>query len=120
MNYTELYTISDDVGFMPASFFYAICLVAVLFSIYSFYFTDRDNYTHIICALISGLLSTIAGYNAYLGIAWLNAIDTSIITHYYRSGAIGGLLALFGVFMIAYSVVRILDIVNEQAEEHKL
>ena len=113
MDFTSLYAASTDIGFMPLNMFLIFLIVAIVFALNAFQYTDDDNYTHIVTAFLSGIINIFLGFTLYLGIA---PTDTT----YYRSSIFGGLLVLFGIYMCIFSVAAIFENARKAAEENNL
>lgn len=116
----SIYANSNEMDFMPLSIFVLLLVIAIVFTLYCFYFTDRENYTHIILALVSAIILLITGYNSYIGIGFLYPLSSEVSTYYYQSSHIAGLLILYAMFMAACGVAWIFDLARESAEENNI
>jgi len=69
---------------------------------YSVFITDDINYTHIISAVISGIILMIIGYQFYIGIDFL--YDSTVNTYQYNW--LGLLFVVGGTIMILYGILQ--------------
>lgn len=115
---------------MIIELFLVIAGLGAITSLYAFLYDDKENFTHIISGLLSGVVWFILGYQAYIGIEFQNVIETSTFTNgslstisnevvlsSYQYGWLGMLFVVLGVIMMLYSVVQAVNANKDIIEE---
>lgn len=90
-----------------------LILIALITAIYAVLVKDDTNYTHIISGVISGVVSLLVGYQAYIGIGFLYEGDLNT----YQYSWIGMLFIVAGVIMILYSLIQTTQIVSDLTQD---
>ena len=115
---------------MIIELFLVIAGIGAVTALYAFLYNDKENFTHIISGLLSGVIWIILGYQAYIGIEFQNVIETSTFTNgslssisnevvlsSYQYGWLGMLFVILGVIMILYSIVQAVNANKDIIEE---
>ena len=115
---------------MIIELFVVIAAIGAVTAAYAFLYNDKENFTHIISGLLSGVVWIILGYQAYIGIEFKNVIETAtfdngtlsaisneVVLSSYQYGWLGMLFIMFGVIMILYSVVQAVNANKDIIEE---
>ena len=115
---------------MIIELFLVIAVIGAVTALYAFLYNDKENFTHIISGLLSGVIWIILGYQAYIGIEFQNVIETSTFTNgslstisnevvlsSYQYGWLGMLFVMLGVIMMLYSVVQAVNANKDIIEE---
>ena len=115
---------------MISELFIVIAALGAITAAYAFLYNDKENFTHIISGLLSGVVWIILGYQAYIGIEFQNVIETATFTNgslssignevvlsSYQYGWLGMLFIMLGVIMILYSVVQAVNANKDIIEE---
>ena len=115
---------------MIIELFLVIAGIGAVTALYAFLYNDKENFTHIISGLLSGVIWIILGYQAYIGIEFQNVIETSTFTNgslstisnevvlsSYQYGWLGMLFVMLGVIMMLYSVVQAVNANKDIIEE---
>ena len=115
---------------MISDLFIVIAAIGAVTAAYAFLYNDKENFTHIISGLLSGVVWIILGYQAYIGIEFQNVIETAtfdngtlsaisneVVLSSYQYGWLGMLFIMFGVIMILYSVVQAVNANKDIIEE---
>ena len=115
---------------MIIELFIVIAAIGAVTAAYAFLYNDKENFTHIISGLLSGVVWIMLGYQAYIGIEFQNVIETATFTNgslssignevvlsSYQYGWLGMLFIMLGVIMILYSVVQAVNANKDIIEE---
>ena len=115
---------------MISELYIVIAMLGAVTAAYAFLYNDKENFTHIISGLLSGVIWIILGYQAYIGIEFQNVIETSTFTNgslstisnevvlsSYQYGWLGMLFVMLGVIMILYSIVQAVNANKDIIEE---
>ena len=115
---------------MISELFIVIATLGAITAAYAFLYNDKENFTHIISGLLSGVVWIILGYQAYIGIEFQNVIETATFTNgslssignevvlsSYQYGWLGMLFIMLGVIMILYSIVQAVNANKDIIEE---
>ena len=115
---------------MISDLFIVIAAIGAVTAAYAFLYNDKENFTHIISGLLSGVVWIMLGYQAYIGIEFQNVIETATFTNgslssignevvlsSYQYGWLGMLFIMLGVIMILYSVVQAVNANKDIIEE---
>ena len=115
---------------MIIEMYLVIVVIAMITTMYSFLYNDKENYTHIISGFLSGVVWMILGYQSYIGIEFQNVIETytygnnsidsitnSVELTPYQYDWMGMLFIIIGVIMVLYTIVQIYNANKELIEE---
>ena len=115
---------------MIIELFLVIAALGAVTAAYAFLYNDKENFTHIISGLLSGVVWIMLGYQAYIGIEFQNVIETAtfdngslssigneVVLSSYQYGWLGMLFIMLGVIMILYSVVQAVNANKDIIEE---
>lgn len=115
---------------MISELFIVIAGLGAVTALYAFLYNDKENFTHIISGLLSGVVWIILGYQAYIGIEFQNVIETStfdngtlstisneVVLSSYQYGWLGMLFIMLGVIMVLYSIVQAVNANKDIIEE---
>ena len=115
---------------MIIEMYLVIVAIAMITTMYSFLYNDKENYTHIISGFLSGVVWFILGYQSYIGIEFQNVIETytygnnsidsitnSVELTPYQYDWMGMLFIIIGVIMVLYTIVQIYNANKELIEE---
>lgn len=115
---------------MISELFIVIAAIGAVTAAYAFLYNDKENYTHIISGLLSGVVWIILGYQAYIGIEFQNVIETAtfdngtlstisneVVLSSYQYGWLGMLFVMLGAIMILYTIVQAVNANKDIIEE---
>ena len=115
---------------MISELYIVIAMLGAVTAAYAFLYNDKENFTHIISGLLSGVIWIILGYQAYIGIEFQNVIETAtfdngslstisneVVLSSYQYGWLGMLFVMLGVIMILYSIVQAVNANKDIIEE---
>ena len=115
---------------MISELFIVVAIIGAVTAAYAFLYNDKENFTHIISGMLSGVIWFMLGYQAYIGIEFQNVIETAtydngtistITTEIeltsYQYGWLGMLFIILGVIMVLYSIVQAYNANKDIIEE---
>ena len=115
---------------MIIELFIVIAAIGAVTAAYAFLYNDKENFTHIISGLLSGVVWIMLGYQAYIGIEFQNVIETAtfdngslssigneVVLSSYQYGWLGMLFIMLGVIMVLYSIVQAVNANKDIIEE---
>ena len=104
---------------IPIDVFISLVIISFIFMVYSFLYTDMNNYTHIISSVLAALINFIIAFNAYIGVTKLVAAGNYINEVVYQSSAIASVFIILGLVMLLLTVAKTFDVIDYMGSELK-
>jgi len=99
---------------MIVGMFILMTIVMSTFTLYAVLHTDKNNYTHILMAVTSGIVFILAGFEILDGLTYYAGSTLSIVV---ENSWIGMLFIVLGVLMILYAAIHAIDIIRTASEK---